>query len=233
MPAPKRIEFLPHFGKFVPSVLDQINVEDHKFEQIVIAFPYTVRDWFDKLDSSKRQLVRTALQKRVTLKVFKAIVKNTLRMKLQGTTMKSNQERLTIETIFKEDASAMAITLKLELPPCYPVEPIVLRSNIGDIQMSASCDERIKSAMMSSQSVEEGIRTWHSFVIQRVLDSAPCTICYSYFDSVNHSPSVECETCGNNFHNGCLKRWFECCHRPRCPYCSSPWRAKNKAKKGL
>ena len=147
-------------------------------------------------------------------------------MKLQGTTVKSNAQRLAIDITFKEDANAMPITLEMRLPPDYPLVPISVHCDIGDLQMSQTCDSRVIAAMKTSQSVEEGVKTWHSFVVARVLDSAPCTICYSYFDTSSQIPTVHCATCDNAFHKHCLRKWFEKCLRPICPYCACPWHGK-------
>lgn len=227
MPCQKRIEILPHFSKRVSEMLDTLKPLDREFELLVIAFPFAAQKWYGALeDEDKKKIVRKYMEKSGTVKAFKSVVKHILRMKLQGTTVKSNQQRLTIDVIFKEDVAAMPITLEMRLPEIYPLEPMSIHSDIGDTQMSSLCDSKVIAAMKGSQSVEEGVRTWHAFVIARVLDSAPCTICYSYFDSKMQIPQIHCVTCDNAFHKTCLSKWFEKCHRPTCPYCACPWHRK-------
>ena len=182
------------------------------------------RKWYEKLeDGDRKKLVRNYMEKCVTLKAFKSVVKHILRMKLNGTTVRSNPQRLAIDITFKEDPNAMPINLEMRLPSIYPLEAMSIHTDIGDMQMSATCDSKIMAAMKGSQSVEEGVRTWHAFVVERVLDSPPCTICYSYFDTNHQTPQVHCATCDNAFHKNCLTKWFERCHSPICPFCACPW----------
>ena len=91
------------------------------------------------------------------------------------------------------------------------------------------CDEKIIDALKMSESVVEGIKEWHRFVIQRVNDGDPCPICYSYYSSdAKQVPSVKCGTCGQIFHKTCLKKWFDKCLYRTCPACATRWKEARK-----
>ena len=36
-------------------------------------------------------------------------------------------------------------------------------------------------------------------------------------------PKLQCKTCNQCFHSGCLYKWFQQSSKSNCPHCQSPW----------
>lgn len=178
----------------------------------------------DKLKAKYSKIVAD-LKQRVTRNVFKYIVKETILLKLENSTIRSNVGALSLGITYKEDECALPITLDLR----FPREKVKIKTDIGDNSLNNTCDEKIIEALKMSESVVEGIKEWHRFVIQRVNDGDPCPICYSYYSSdAKQVPSVKCGTCGQIFHKTCLKKWFDKCLYRTCPACATRWKEAGK-----
>lgn len=186
-----------------------------------------------KIENEQKKLkynsVVKDLKQKVTRNVFKAIVKETIQLKLENSTIKSNVNALSLGVSYKEDELAMPITVDLKFPETFPKENVKITTDIGDNSLNNVCDNKIIDTLKLTQSVVEGIKEWHKFVIQRVKDGDPCPICYSYFSSeTKQAPSVKCAVCGQTFHKQCLRKWFEKCLYRTCPVCASRWKEAGK-----
>lgn len=180
-------------------------------------------------NKTKYNSVIRDLKQKVTRNVFKSIVKETIHLKLENSTIRSNVNALSLGVSYKEDELAMPITVDLRFPETFPAEDIKISTDIGDNTLNNVCDNKIIDALKLTESVVAGIKEWHRFVIQRVKDAEPCPICYSYFSSdAKQTPSVKCSVCGQTFHKTCLRKWFEKCLYRTCPACASRWKEAGK-----
>jgi hypothetical protein len=226
MPQMKRLEYIAKFTKFVPGLLAATPPAAREFEHLATSFPVTSLAWFQTLPPEKANPLRVEMEKRITPRVFKVLEKRIAALKLDSTVMKPNAKTLSIALTFREDETSLPITLELRFSKIFPMEEVVPKTDIGDRSLGAACDASVRQAITANESIEAGVIAWHTFVVVRVRDSAPCTICYSYFDTHMKKPTVECATCGNAFHRGCIKRWTAKSFQPICPYCALPWRPK-------
>ena len=229
MPLGVRTDFIRKYSKKVTnlldSLLDQKNFNPKSYEQLITAFPVTFSKWVC-LDKNKLSQANTILKQKVTKNIFKSIVKDIIRMKLDSTVVHNNVNSLSITITYKEDDLSAPIKLNIKFPENYPIETPRIETDIGDVQLSRVCDQRIQESILLTESIENGVKTWYEFVIQRVKDADPCPICYSYINSVTRqSPSIKCSVCGQMFHPYCLKKWFERCLYHTCPVCATKWRA--------
>lgn len=225
MPSTKRLALSSRYIEYIPKLLDQLDFKSKEFELLITAFPITAMKWSKELDNETyKKLVKSL--KQTTNHIFKGIVKSILKLKLEGTQIKYNYNNLTLGIIYKEDETSIPIRLDISCPSDYPITQPQIKCDLGDRSLSDVCLERINQSMAIGQTIEVGIKTWHAFVIARVKDADPCTICYSYLDERKCIPTVQCGTCGNAFHGKCLQKWFEKCHYPTCPYCGTPWHKK-------
>jgi hypothetical protein len=228
MPPLKRVELIPRFARFVPALLSALSPRSREFEMIAMAFPVTVAAWFDTLDFHHKGDVQAEIERRIVGKIFKSISKALLRLRLEKTVLRTVQQHLVIGLTYREDANAVPINLELRLPANFPLQKLTMVTGINDRELRDACEARMYNEMLIAESVEAGAKAWHSFVVSRVEDGHPCTICYRYFDDDRNIPQTKCGTCGNAFHAKCLRKWFERCLRPICPYCACKWKKGGK-----
>ncbi|OHT17298.1 hypothetical protein TRFO_12429 [Tritrichomonas foetus] len=225
MPSIIRTNYVKKYSKSVPPLLENKSLKLRHFEQLVTAFPITFAKWAENLDEKEYKHISKEMKQKVTKNIFKSVVKDILRLKLENTTIHSNVNTLILSIIYKEDDLAMPIKLTLKFPETFPIENLKIETDIGDHHLNKICDDNIKQTIQLTESIENGVKTWHTFVIQRVKDSDPCPICYSYFASdTKQAPSVKCGVCGQTFHRSCLRKWFEKCLFKTCPACATRWK---------
>jgi hypothetical protein len=229
MPPLKRIALIPQFARCVPGLLSGLSTRSKEFELIAMTFPVTVAAWFETLDFHRKAEVQAEIERRIVVKIFKSISKTILRLKLEKTVLRTVQQHLVIGLTYREDGNAAPINLELRLPPDFPLRKLTMVTDISDRELREACEARMYNEMLIAESVEAGAKAWHSFVVSRVEDGHPCTICYRYFDDDRTMPQTRCGTCSNAFHAKCLRKWFERCLRPICPHCACVWKKVGKA----
>jgi hypothetical protein len=224
MPPRKRIESIPALSARVRALLPTLSPRSRTFELLALSFPVTVYQWFASLDAAQRASVEGQLDRRLPAHAFKSLSKNIQRLKLESTSLRIVHQHLAAFVTFREDDGDAPTTLELRVPALYPLEPLRMSNDINDPALHDQCENRANAAMLAEESVEAAVRAWHAFVVAAVRDDRPCTICFRYFDAERNRPDVACGTCGIGFHRKCLRKWFERCLRPVCPFCACPWR---------
>jgi len=224
MPTQQRVKHNSRLMKFVPSLLSNMKHTDKEFEMISTSFPTKACSWFESNKPANHEELLSYSQRIITPHIYKVITKSLIKVKLEGVSYQFNQNALTILVSYKEFEGAGCLSMKIELLSGYPLKPLVVACDLGNNDLSQVCYEQVMSTIGVTQSIESGIKSWHSFVISKVKDSTPCVVCFSYTDANGSIPSSKCQTCGNCFHSQCLSNWFKYCQRPSCPYCASIWK---------
>jgi hypothetical protein len=180
------------------------------------------------LISTARGNVEANIERRIFGKIFMAIRKAILKLRLDKTVLRTVQQHLVIGPRYREDANSVPINLELRLPANFPLQKLTMVTDINDRELMEACEAKMYNKMLITESVEASTWAWYNFVVSRVEDGNPCTICYRYFDNDRNMPYTKCATCGNTFHAKCLRKWFERCLRPICPYCTCMWKKGRK-----
>ena len=232
MPFKKRQEFVSEFSTILEhsDLFLTLKPTSQEFISLVSAFPTSAMNWYVKMDKSVGNPVFEAMHDHGgTGRVFKIMARDALKMKLESTKLSENNESRKITAIYKEDEASVAVKLVLQLPAGYPFKQVSVSCEFGD--EGENCAHHVAGAIIREQSIQAGILEWHKFVIARLKDAEPCTVCYSYLSEEMKKPTVACPVCGQKFHGKCLSKWFSKSLKPTCPYCASPWDEKAKKKK--
>jgi hypothetical protein len=219
MPPVKRAAYIANIVKLLPELLAGTAPKTREFELLVASFPLAALEW---LGANDQAALRAEMLKRITPRIFRATEKRIIALKLESTLVKSNVKNMAIAMVFREEEWVM--TLELKFPKVFPMEPLVLKAEVGDTAANVACERRIWEAIRENESVEAGVIEWHACVIKMLRDGPPCPVCFRYFDEARHQPAVKCLVCENVFHARCIKKWLERCLSPTCPYCGSPWK---------
>uniref|UniRef100_A0A7S1FVN7 E3 ubiquitin-protein ligase listerin n=1 Tax=Corethron hystrix TaxID=216773 RepID=A0A7S1FVN7_9STRA len=70
----------------------------------------------------------------------------------------------------------------------------------------------------------EALILWKENVDKEFDGIEPCPVCYAVLCPRTHAlPKLECRTCHNKFHSGCLYKWFSTSGNSKCVICQQPW----------
>jgi len=231
IPLKKRDMFLTEFSDVLKrtKILNSLDYNSVNFQTLITAFPTSAMNWYSSLDNKISQTVLKAIHNGGMVSVFKKIVKAATNLNLESSKISFDLESHTISAIYQEDESSVPVKLNLFFPNNYPFAQVKVVCEFGD--EGEICAHKVSAAIISQQSPLAGILQWHKFVISRLKDAEPCTVCYSYLSEDMKKPTVACPVCGQKFHSKCLSKWFSKSLKPTCPYCASPWEEKTKKKK--
>lgn len=121
-----------------------------------------------------------------------------------------------------------SISIKIHLPPSYPLTPINLstdqRVGIDERKWQAFLNVSLIVMNFSSTSqglgaVIDGISAWRKNVLGALKGHNECAICYSVVAEDGKVPNKKCATCGHMFHGLCLYKWFQRSAGSSCPLC--------------
>mmetsp|Transcript_5259 Transcript_5259/g.10027 ORF Transcript_5259/g.10027 Transcript_5259/m.10027 type:complete len:1897 (-) Transcript_5259:139-5829(-) len=120
------------------------------------------------------------------------------------------------------------LSVLIRVPPSFP-----LRNAEVDCQKTLGISEkrwRFWSLqimrMLNSQdgSILDALLLWKQNVDKEFDGVEPCPVCYSVLCVKTHAmPNLECKTCHNRFHSGCLYKWFHSSGKNQCVLCQQPW----------
>ena len=230
MPYKRRIESIPQFSKQLPSILNEIKMESSEFLMLISLFPKSTKQWYANLPNSKKHPLYAYMENGGTNIVFENISNIVQRLKkLENTIINIDKRNKTITAVYMEDSNSVPVKLSLIFPNVYPLEQVNVECEFGN--EGNACAQKVFAEAVGNQSIEAGIITWHQFIVFRLKESEPCTICYSYLSDEMKKPTIPCPTCGQKFHGKCLQRWFLKSLKPTCPYCGSAWVEKKSNKK--
>jgi hypothetical protein len=125
-----------------------------------------------------------------------------------------------------QDECKLSVVIKI--PPSFP-----LRNAQVDCQRTLGISEKrwrfwslLIMRMLNSQdgSVLDALLLWKQNVDKEFEGVEPCPVCYSVLCVKTHAmPNLECKTCNNRFHSGCLYKWFSSSGKNQCVLCQQPW----------
>ena len=66
------------------------------------------------------------------------------------------------------------------------------------------------------------ILLWKSNIDKEMEGVEECHICYCVLHASDRSlPTLPCKNCGNKFHVGCIRKWFNTSNKSNCPLCQT------------
>merc|ERR1712232_1319639 len=76
----------------------------------------------------------------------------------------------------------------------------------------------------NGSSILDALLLWKENVDKEFEGLEPCPICYAVLCPKTHAlPKLECNTCHNRYHGGCLYKWFSSSGNNKCVICQQPW----------
>jgi hypothetical protein len=237
MPTGKRLEFITESQciSLLPSLFTTLyrDPDANRSHLLILfsTFPSAAMSWSNSpsAPASVRQFSTSfgeGKTKSLGIEIFKTVSESALKLKLESTTITTEQTVRRIRVVYAVDDASFPVKLDLTFPPNYPFRPVGVHCEFGD--EGGLCAHQVDGAIRRSQSVGSGIVSWHQFITQRLVDAEPCTVCYSYLSEGMKKPTIACPTCHQKFHGKCLSKWFSTLLKPTCPYCSSAWEEKKK-----
>eukprot|EP01062_Namystynia_karyoxenos_P044135 TRINITY_DN3239_c3_g1_i1.p1 TRINITY_DN3239_c3_g1~~TRINITY_DN3239_c3_g1_i1.p1 ORF type:complete len:1865 (+),score=643.95 TRINITY_DN3239_c3_g1_i1:74-5596(+) len=135
--------------------------------------------------------------------------------------------------VISYDYNDAVVTVRLVLPPSFPLAPIQLSSSIEAQLRKSGVKEDVWRKWLMQMTVSllnKSTGLWGCAVLwwqnleRHFAGQEPCPICYQVVHpATSQLPSMGCQCCSGKFHKLCLYKWFKKSSNSTCPLCRSPW----------
>lgn len=223
MPGDRRSQISESIAYDIIKILPRIQMNSPEFETIISTFPNTANAWMNGQDMERRKEVYGFTARVITPRLFKKMQKRLLSQRIEKIAYRFNPQTNTIKAMYQDNEDKIPVYLEITLPESYPFGNISIKCEFGNEEISRLCMHEVMNTLRKTESVNEAIVSWYTFVVKQVLESSPCIICFSYF-SEGVAPSMRCSVCRNEFHKHCLKQWFAKSIDKTCPVCGARWK---------
>ena len=210
---------------------DEVNeLAIHLYHESLLYLPSLVKSWFIEQRNRIKDPLESYTQSHISPSIKSAAVAS-------ATTWSSTQDQSPTERPIKLTTSPKSneltakisiddesppISLSISLPGSFPLDQAIVtsRSRVGVSEKNwQSWLRTIQIIIFSTGSLVEGLVAFRRNVQGALKGQSECAICYSIIGTDMTTPSKRCGTCKNNFHSGCLFRWFKSSNSSSCPLC--------------
>jgi len=201
------------------------------YRQAVFSLPALVRMWSTEIkDKALAARVDKYTMNYITPQIlrreFELISNHKNTTKETNFTVKANKMTNEVTAIYEKDD--VKLTIVLTIPSNYP-----LRSVSVELANRVGIQENLWRKWLLSMTtllltqdgtLLDAVLLWKNYLDKHFEGVECCPICYSIFHISNYSlPNLQCKTCRNKFHAGCIYKWFNTSHRNDCPLCKTPF----------
>lgn len=119
---------------------------------------------------------------------------------------------------YMQDECALSVTVIL--PQTYPLTDARI-DTANSLEVPGKKWGLALSCMLKAGSgILDALLLWKDNIDCEFTGVEPCPICYAVLDPKSRCvPSLECGTCSNKFHRGCLVKWFAQSGKEACVIC--------------
>jgi E3 ubiquitin-protein ligase listerin len=123
-------------------------------------------------------------------------------------------------------SSELQCQLKIKIPLDYPLKSVQV--DIGE-QLKIK-QQKIRNWTLSIRNllhtrngdIISAILLWKKNIDKEMEGVEECYICYSVMHASDKSlPTMQCRSCSNKFHVGCIRKWFNTSNKSNCPLCQN------------
>jgi len=134
----------------------------------------------------------------------------------------------TREVIATYRKDEMVVEIALTLAPNYPLRACSVavnqHLNVGEGLWRKWLLGMTTLLLTSEGDLLDACLLWKNSLDQHFEGVEVCPICYSLFNS-GQLPKLQCRTCKNKFHSGCMFKWFSTSHKSTCPLCQTDFQS--------
>jgi hypothetical protein len=127
------------------------------------------------------------------------------------------------EVVAKYVRGEIALSMAIRLDATHPLVPasVELIDAVKVKEARARKWQIAIASMLNSRngSIREAVMVWRRSVDRQFQGVEECPVCYSVTDATRALPRMQCSTCKNKFHSGCLYKWFNSSGNSKCPMC--------------
>jgi len=194
----------------------------------LVVFPGLVRGWWVELkDKGVKEAVLEFVEKRASRVVLGKEMDKIIkagRDVLGDMDVKGSIVSGVITASYMQDEVELAVVVKA--PKTFPLRNVEVDASMG----GGDGGQGMKWGLMMNCSLQQGdggileaLLLWKGNVDAEFEGVEPCPICYAVLDTKSRSkPNVECGTCHNRFHKGCVVTWFAQKQTNNCVICQQP-----------
>ena len=222
MPLHSREKIITIIKDDINKSLTSMDYNSIEFEETLYSLPVYANKWFTMMDKASQTELRNFIISHSSQHIFKKLTNSILKYHIDQIKFNINKKYSKISVSYKEDQFTGSLTLTISIPKDYPLSLPTFEVNFGREDKEKESQQLVENTFHLSQSIDQSIMSWVSFVINMVEDSSPCIVCFAYINN-GSIPSKMCSHCNQRFHESCLKQWFSHHKNKTCPYCNLKW----------
>ena len=202
----------------------------HTLINFMKSFPSLARKFYDTCDRQILEVTRPYIKQIVS----PAIMENEIK-KIELAQLELGAQNQLTFVLYKSTKEIVAtydknsefnVSIKLKIPAEYPLKSVVvdlteqLKLKAGQVRKWALS---IRNLIQSRNGdIISAILLWKQNIDQEMDGVEDCSICYCTLHATDRSlPKLPCKNCGNKFHVGCIRKWFNTSNKSNCPLCQT------------